>query len=157
MAFAAERGTSEGYVKLFPCRTGAYRVTTTGSTYAKVNQDGFRNTVSINVLAKVPVEGKLNDDVTSKSRSNMDINTAKEVSTAKEKSSDAVEKFVGHENRPTGAYHTVRWYGYEPRTALTGLLSVLPIIPGRNTAGDYESKGTSLQGGKEEQREKGYI
>lgn len=57
----------------------------------------------------------MNVDVTSDSRANTIPGPEKTASIRKGSNFYAVEKIVGHENRPTGTYYTVRWYDHAPQ------------------------------------------
>lgn len=54
-------------------------------------------------------------EIKSDSRTNTDANIVQKSSTKEKKNFHIVEKIIGHEDRPTGTYYTVRWYGYGPQ------------------------------------------
>lgn len=110
MASATDRTVVERASKLLPCRTGPYQAISVEPQYFKIDQDGIRNTVLINRLARMAEEGRPNMEATPDLGANTGTNHAQEWSIDKERNFYAMGKSVGHENRPTGIHYTVRWY-----------------------------------------------
>lgn len=94
-----------------PTTHRSYLVFSVTPKYAKIDQHGIWNILSINRLAKVAKEERSNVNVTSKLRTNVNISPAKKVLAKGQNNSYAVAKVFGHYNRPTGTYYNVRRCG----------------------------------------------
>lgn len=112
-ASAADRLAFERYSKLLPRRTEPFRAISVRPEYVRIDQNGIRNTVSINRQTRVAKEGRSNVDAMSVSRPSTDRNPVNNTTNEEEKkNSYTVEKIAGHQNRPMYTYYTVRWNGY---------------------------------------------
>lgn len=83
--------------------------------YARMDQEGIRNSVSFNKLTTVAKEAMPNLDDTTDSRAYASIEPAKETLAEEEKYSYAAEKSLGQENRPTETHYNVCWFAYGPQ------------------------------------------
>lgn len=88
----------EGYSKHLLRRTGPYQVISADLEYAKIDQDGIPNTISINWLSRVAKGKRLSVHVMFDLRTKVDINLAEEVSIKKKKNFYVMKKVVGDEN-----------------------------------------------------------
>lgn len=113
MESALDKKGIEEYSKLLFCCRGPYRFIIIIPEYAKIFQDGIRNTVSNNRLTRLAKEERSKIKTTFDSRTNNDTNPPSEAVTENEKNFNAVRKIFKHKNRPTGTCHITRWYDYE--------------------------------------------
>lgn len=91
MASAADRMDFQGYSKLLPRHTRRYTSIGVGLRYSKIERDGIRNNISINLLTRMAKGGRQNVNATSDSRKNVVFSVAKEVSTEEAKNSYGIE------------------------------------------------------------------
>lgn len=127
-ASAADWMAYEGHFKPLTCRTGPYWAISTGAEYAKIDQKGIWNTVSINRLARVAEESRLNVRVTSDSRTNMDPSSVQDASIKKEENPYAVEEMS--DTKTDLRRHNILFdcMATNPRATQSNLPSTVPTI-----------------------------
>lgn len=115
MSSAADHIAFEEYSKPLLCRTKPFLAIRAGAEYAKLHQKGIRSIVLINKLARVTNGRSTHMNFTSHPRTKAELDTTKEASNKKQRSSDTTENVVGLENRHIRTFHNVQRNSYVPQ------------------------------------------
>lgn len=113
----AERLASKNYCKLRPRRLWLYRIISGRPDFLKIDQDGIRNTVRINLVRRTTV--RHGAATTAQVRQEEDVHAKNDVSPnckdKKKVKEYVVDRIIRHGDTPDGRQYFIRWYRYEQK------------------------------------------